>query len=160
MVLDQLKNKITKELDENELDPINKDFFNQFSALINFLEPTRILEGKEIKELMRFINDSCFNNIQKYNLNEKPIKIENIKDESIKEYVKGMKLNIKNYKTYDSYYLDSIKTSKSLINDIFIAVKLVNLSVIFLIFFLLDSIKNSILKFKVFLIYILFILLL
>jgi len=78
---------------------------------------------------MKFLNESCFNNIQKYNLNEKPIKIDNIKDENIKEYVKGMKLNITNYKTHDVYYLDSVKSNKSLINDIFVAVKLVNLSV-------------------------------
>ena len=78
---------------------------------------------------MKLLNDSCFNNIQKFNLNEKTINPDNIKDENVKEYLKAMTMNIKNYKNYDVYYLDTLKRKSSLINKIFVAVKLINLSV-------------------------------
>ncbi len=141
-ILEELKAKISKCLDDNELDPINKDFFKLFNALITFLDPSNTFSSNEVRELMLLINESCFSNIQKYNLNEKPIKIDGIKEDSIKEYVKGMKLNITNYKTYDPYFLNSVKSNKSLINEVFVAVKLINLSVS-CIFNLIDSSEPS-----------------
>lgn len=130
-ILSQLRNKILTTYDNTETDPVNKDFFNKFDSLINFLTPTKIFnDNKDIKPLMNFINECCFNNLQKYNLNEKPINEDNLKDENIKEYVKGLKLNILNYSNSDPEYLETIKKKSSLINELFVAVKIVNLSVI------------------------------
>ena len=117
--------------DNTEIDPVNKDFFNKFDTLISFLAPTKIFkENKEIKYLMHYVNDCLFNNIQKYNLNEKPINEENLKEENIREYVKGLKLNILNYHNSDVDYLETLKKKNSLINELFVAVKIINLSVI------------------------------
>ena len=79
---------------------------------------------------MNYVNDSLFNNIQKYNLNEKPVNEDNLKDENIKDYVKGLKLNILNYLNSDVDYLETLKKKNSLINETFSAVKIINLSVI------------------------------
>lgn len=116
--------------DNTETDPVVKDFFYKFDALLNLLQPVRIFsESREIKSLMSYINDACFNNIQKYNLNEKPVNEDNLKDEHIKDYVKNLKLNISNYMNSDVDYLETIKKKNSLINDLFVAVKIINLSV-------------------------------
>jgi hypothetical protein len=129
--LNKIKEKFIRLLDETESDTLSKDFFKTFDSVLNFLNPTKVITNeKEVKGLMSFINDCCFNNIQKYNLNEKPINEETIKDQSFKEYVKEMKLNILNYQNNDVDFLDTIKSHKSLINELFVAVKLINLSVI------------------------------
>lgn len=130
-ILNKLKTKMQNIYDNTENDPVNKDFFNKFETLINFLKPAKIFnENKEIKSLMQYVNDCLFNNIQKYNLNEKPINEDNLKEENIREYVKGLKLNILNYHNWDADYLDTLKKNNSLINELFVAVKLINLSVI------------------------------
>ena len=90
-VFTKLKTKMQIILDNTDSDPVIKDFFIKCDSLINFLYPVNLFnENKEIKVLMNYINDNCFNNIQKYNLNEKPINEDNLKDENIKEYVKGL----------------------------------------------------------------------
>ena len=133
-ILIKIKEKFIKLLDETEADTLSKDFFKTFDSILNFLSPTKIIFNEsEVKGLMNYINDCCFNNIQKYNLNEKPINEETIKDQSFKEYVKEMKLNILNYHNNDVDFLDTIKNNKTLINELFVAVKLINLSVIYYI---------------------------
>lgn len=95
------------------------------------LRPAKALfDDKNIDAIVNGINESVYNNVQKYNLNVKCINDENVK-ESIRDYVKGMKMNVINHENSDTDFLDSIKTGGSLINEIFVAVKLVNLSVIF-----------------------------
>jgi hypothetical protein len=117
--------------DKMEADPISKDFFNKFDSLINLLSMMKMFEeNNEIKSLIVYVNDCLFNNIQKYNLNEKPINEDNLKDENIKDYVKELKLNILNYSNGDVDYLEGIKKKNSLINELFVPVKLINLSVI------------------------------
>lgn len=156
----KLKEKMELVFDKYELDPINKDFFNKFTSLLNLLLPCKIFNSSQIKyniaegdknnvsnnfasttkeessvsikPLLNYINDNCFNNVQKYNLNEKSINEEKLKDESVKEYVKKLKLNITNHENNDVEFLDSILKKNSLINELFVAVKLVNLSVIYL----------------------------
>jgi len=129
--LNKLRTKMQNIFDNTENDPVNKDFFNKFDTLISFLAPIKIFnENKEIKYLMHYVNDCLFNNIQKYNLNEKPINEENLKEENIREYVKGLKLNILNYHNSDVDYLETLKKKNSLINELFVAVKIINLSVI------------------------------
>ncbi len=130
-ILSELKNKLGLIYDTNEIDPINKNIFGNLEGLITMLRPTKALyEEKNIDTIVNRINESVYTNVQKYNLNVKCINDENVK-ESIRDYVKGMKMNIINYENSDSDYLDTIKTGGSLINEIFVAVKLVNLSVIF-----------------------------
>jgi hypothetical protein len=145
--LSQLKAKLQFHFDNSETDPVNKDFYLKFDCLIGLLHPVKIFtEGKEIKPLMIHLNEILFNNIQKYNLNEKPVNEDNLKDESIKEYVKGLRLNILNYSNSDVDYLDTLKKRNSLINDLFAAVKIVNLSVI--VFFKLLNKKLFLIKRK------------
>jgi hypothetical protein len=129
--LNKLKAKMQIFYDNTETDPVNKDFYNKFDSLLSLLNPVKVFsDAKEVKPLMSYLNDILFNNIQKYNLNEKPVNEDNLKDESIKEYVKNLKLNVLNYSNSDVDYLDTLKKPQSLINDIFAAVKIVNLSVI------------------------------
>jgi hypothetical protein len=129
--LSKLKIKMQNIYDNTENDPVNKDFFNKFENLINFLAPTKIFtENKDVKSLMTYVNDCLFNNLQKYNLNEKPINEDNLKEENIREYVKGLKLNILHYENLDVDYLDTLKKKNSLINELLVAVKIINLSVI------------------------------
>jgi hypothetical protein len=133
-VLSKLRTKMITLYDNTETDPAIKDFFIKMDSIINFLYPISVFnDNKEIKALMTYINDNCFNNIQKYNLNEKPVNEENIKDENTKEYVKSLKLNILNYFNHDVDYLDTIRKKNSLINELFVAVRIVNLSVTYLI---------------------------
>jgi hypothetical protein len=130
-ILSELKNKLSHIYDTNEIDPINKNIFGSLDSLINMLKPAKeLFEEKNLDTIVNSLNESVFNNVQKYNLNGKCINDENVK-ESIRDYVKGMKMNIINYENSDTDYLDSIKKRGSLINEIFVAVKLVNLSVIF-----------------------------
>jgi hypothetical protein len=130
-ILNKLRTKMQNIFDNTENDPVNKEFFNKLDTLINFLSPTKIFsENKEIKYLMQYVNDCLFNNVQKYNLNEKPINEDNLKEENIREYVKGLKLNILNYQNSDVDYLETLKKKNSLINELFVAVKIINLSVI------------------------------
>lgn len=130
-LLNDLKNKINHIYDINEIDPINKDIFSCLESIISLLKPTKILfDEKKIDGLVNIINESVFASVQKYNLNLKTINDENVK-ESIRDYVKGMKMNIINHENSDPDYMDLIKNKGSLINEIFVAVKLVNLSVTF-----------------------------
>ena len=113
-----------------DLELINSNLFNDLDVLISLLKP---IENKDIKSLMTIINDSIFNNIMKYNLNKKVIKIDKI-DEKLKEYLDGFKLNIQNYQNRVEDFLEELKVKGSLINEIFSAVKILNLSVIIYIF--------------------------
>ena len=113
-----------------DLELINSNLFNDLDVLISLLKP---IENKDIKSLMTIINDSIFNNIMKYNLNKKVIKINTI-DGKLKEYLDGFKLNIQNYQNRVEDFLEELKVKGSLINEIFSAVKILNLSVIIYIF--------------------------
>jgi len=127
----ELKNKMNQIYDSNEIDPINKNILSNLDSLISLLKPAKLLfEDKNIDSIVNSLNESVYNNVQKYNLNVKCINDENVK-ESIRDYIKAMKMNIINHENSDIDYLDSIKSRGSLINEIFVAVKLVNLSVIF-----------------------------
>ena len=116
--------------DMKDLELINSNLFNDLDVLISLLKP---IENKDIKSLMTIINDSIFNNIMKYNLNKKVIKINTI-DGKLKEYLDGFKLNIQNYQNRVEDFLEELKVKGSLINEIFSAVKILNLSVIIYIF--------------------------
>ena len=130
----QLKKIIVNAYDIKDLELINTSLFNDLDVLISLLKP---IENKDIKSLMTIINDSIFNNIMKYNLNKKVI---NIKDEKLMEYLDDFKLNIQNYQNKVENFLEELKLKGSLINEIFTAVKILNLNVkyiFFLIFFLI-----------------------
>lgn len=135
-VLLKIKEKFSRLLDETESDPIDKNFFKNFDTLLNFLNPVNLM-NQDTKAIMSFLNECCFNNIQKYNLNEKPMNEESIRDQTFKDYVKEMKLKILNYSNRDVDFLDSVKNQKSLINELFVAVKLINLSVLIIYYILI-----------------------
>ena len=116
--------------DIKDLELLYANLFNDLDVLISLLKP---IENKDIKSLMTIINDSIFNNIMKYNLNKKVIKINTI-DGKLKEYLDGFKLNIQNYQNRVEDFLEELKVKGSLINEIFSAVKILNLSVIIYIF--------------------------
>jgi hypothetical protein len=138
--LTRLKNKMSNSYDHEESDPVIKDFFYKLEGLICLISPIKTFnEGNDIKSIMTYINDICFNNIQKYNLNEKPINEDNLKDENIKDYVKGLKMNIQNYLNNDVEFLDQLKKKNSLISELFVAVKIINLSVITLILYIIKK---------------------
>jgi hypothetical protein len=129
--LQKLQTKMLQAYDKTDKDPVNKEFYHKFESLLNFLQPVKqFSESKEIKNLMIYINDCLFDNLQKYNLNEKPINEDNLKEESTKQYVKSLKLNILNYNNSDAGFLESLKNRNSLITRVYAAVKIVNLSVI------------------------------
>ena len=87
---------------------INANLFNDFDVLLSLLKP---IENKDIKSLMTIINDSIFNNIMKYNLNKKVIKIDKI-DEKLKEYLDGFKLNIQNYQNRVEDFIEELKVKE------------------------------------------------
>jgi hypothetical protein len=131
-ILNELKINLNKIYDDNDTDPINKNILINIDSLINLLKPAKFLfDEKKIDSIVNGFNDICFANVQKYNLNMKTINDEREKD-TIRDYVKGMKMNIINYENLDVEYLDLVKNKGSLINEIFVAVKLINLSVIFI----------------------------
>ena len=108
---------------QTNLELINSSLFNDLDVLISLLKP---IENKDVKSLMTIINDSIFNNIMKYNLNKKVI---NLKDEKLIEYLDDYKLNIQNYQNKVENFLEELKLKGSLINEIFLAIKILNLSV-------------------------------
>ena len=119
----QLKKIIVNAYDMKDLELINSSLFNDLDVLISLLKP---IENKDVKSLMTIINDSIFNNIMKYNLNKKVI---NLKDEKLIEYLDDYKLNIQNYQNKVENFLEELKLKGSLINEIFLAIKILNLSV-------------------------------
>ena len=94
--------------DVKNLELINANLFNDLDVLISLLKP---IENKDIKSLMTIINDSIFNNIMKYNLNKKLIKIDKI-DEKLKEYLDGFKLNIQNYQNRVEDFIEELKVKE------------------------------------------------
>ena len=94
--------------DVKNLELINANLFNDFDVLLSLLKP---IENKDIKSLMTIINDSIFNNIMKYNLNKKLIKIDKI-DEKLKEYLDGFKLNIQNYQNRVEDFIEELKVKE------------------------------------------------
>ena len=123
---------LNKIYDENDSDPINKNILNSLESMINLLKPAKFLfDEKQIDSVVNGLNETCYSNVQKYNLNVKTINDEREKD-TIRDYVRGMKMNIVNHENTDVEYLDLVKNKGSFINEIFVAVKLINLSVIFI----------------------------
>lgn len=128
-ILSELKINLNKIYDENDSDPINKNLLTNMDCIINLLKPAKFLyDEKQIDSIVNGLNEICFANVQKYNLNMKTINDEREK-ESIRDYVKGMKMNIISHENSDVEFLDLVKNKGSLINEIFVAVKLINLSV-------------------------------
>ena len=69
-----------------------------------------------------------YNNVQKYNMND-TLKMPNIRDSKLRDYLDEYRLNIKKYDNNDNDYLESFNTKGSLINEIYSALKIINLSV-------------------------------
>lgn len=129
-----LRDKMNRTYENDFKDPTLHDFNSKIDSFISFLYPTKLLtQSKEVVPLMKYLNDLCFSNVQKYNLNEKPVNEDNNNNnkDQIKEYIKGMKLNILNFFNKDPNFFETIHTKYSLINGIFLALTSLNISVTF-----------------------------
>lgn len=116
---------------ESEMqEPCLPTFLDKVNSFINLMKSSHTLvTGETIHPLMVLLNDSCFSSVQKYYLNEKPIKDDQFKDETVHNYVKGMKMNILNYNTKDPYFFGELESKSSLINGVFMPLRLLNISV-------------------------------
>lgn len=116
---------------ESEMqEPCLPSFLDKVNSFINLMKCSNTLvTGETIHPLMVLLNESCFASVQKYYLNEKPIKDDQFKDETVHNYVKGMKMNILNYNTKDPYFFGELESKASLINGVFMPLRLLNISV-------------------------------
>lgn len=127
-ILCTLKNSLQSQYDMKDLEPINRNFYNIIDGFISFLLPVKkFSDSKDMTLIMARVNDACFSNIQKYNLNDQVNK-----EEKRKEYFEEYKLNVKNHQNSDVDFLNLLESKGTLINDIFASVKIINLSVIIL----------------------------
>lgn len=123
-------------------EPSLPSFKPKLDAIVNLFFISSEMESSEsIHPIMTHINDNLFISIQKYFLNEKLIKDDQFKDEMY-EYVKRMKLNILNYSTKDPYFLGNIDKKESLLNSIFIGLRLINISISYNTLILIDTISD------------------
>lgn len=104
----------------------------KFSSFMNLLMPCSFINSssKSINYVMDLLNDACFTSVQKYNLHnfEKPISENNFKD-SIKDYIQNMKMNLLEYRAQDAYFLGDLDDKNSLINKIYLNLRVINTSV-------------------------------
>ena len=117
-----LRNQLNEVYDKNDIEPINVYLTDSIESLINFLKSI----GKEnnIKKLINELNEKLYNNVCKYNLN----KYIQINDEKLRGYLYSYKLNILYYNNDDYNYLGNLENQKSLINEIFSIIKIINIS--------------------------------
>ena len=124
-----LRLKLQNEYDKRDTEPLNPKLFDALDSIIDSLRPISLLENSsDIKVLLTTLNDALYNNVQKYNMND-TLKMPNIRDSKLRDYLDEYRLNIKKYDNNDNDYLESFNTKGSLINEIYSALKIINLSV-------------------------------
>ena len=133
-----LKNKLNEVYDKNDIEPLNIYLTDSIESLINFLKS--IDKEINIKKLINELNEKLYNNVCKYNLN-KYIQINN---EKLRGYLYSYKLNILYYNNDDYNYLGNIENQKSLINEIFSIIKIINISTKINPLLLIDCINEHI----------------
>lgn len=108
------------------------NYDERFNSFLNMIKPCFLINtnSKAINTIMGQINDACFSSVQKYNLHNfnKPIG-ENSFKESIRDYVINMKMNLLEYKNQDAYFLGDLDNKNSLINKIYLNLRIINTSV-------------------------------
>ena len=107
-------------LDKKDSETIDNKIINNLNGIISLLKN---LEDTSIVNLMTFLKDTIHNNIFKYSLNEKI----NTNDEKSKEYNEEYKLLINKFNNDDMNYLGELYKSGSLINSIYLSIKLLDI---------------------------------
>ena len=143
--IQRIYNALT-ELYEIELqEPTVKSYIKKFHSLINMLQCTFIINtgSNNINKIMEIFNEACYSNVQKYGLHDfdKPISENNFKD-SIKDYIKNMRMNLLEYKNNDIFFLGELETKGSLMNNIFLTLRVLNTAISFNSLLLIDTIGN------------------
>ena len=110
-------------LDKIESETVDNKLLNNLNGLISLLN---ILENSSIQNIMLDLKNNIYNNILKYNLNEKrPI---NIEDEKFKGYIEEYKLLINKFNNDDMNYLGELYKNGTLINSVFLPIKLLDIN--------------------------------
>ena len=108
-------------LDKKNSETVDNNLINNLNGLISLL---KILENTSIVNLMTNLKDNIYNNILKYNLNEKiPIN-----DEKYKGYIEEYKLLINKFNNDDMNYLGELNKNGTLINSIYLPIKLLDIN--------------------------------
>ena len=119
--LNKLNSNINSFLDKKDSLTIDNKVINILHALLSLL---KILENPSIINLMKNLEENIYNNLSKYNLKEK----KSPEDEKYKRFFEEYKLNVFKYNNDDTNYLGDIYKSDSLINNIFLSVKLIDIN--------------------------------
>ena len=107
-------------LDKKESETVDNKLINNLNGIISLLKN---LENTSIINLMTFLQDAIYNNILKYNLNEKIT----TNDEKVKEYNEEYKLLINKFNNDDMNYLGELNKNDSLINSIYLSIKFLDI---------------------------------
>ena len=108
-------------LEKKDSETVDNKLINNLNGLISLLKN---LENSSIINLIKSLNDNIYNNILKYNLNEKiPIV-----DEKFKGYSEEYKLLINKINNDDMNYLGELNISGTLINSIYLSIKLLDIN--------------------------------
>ena len=108
-------------LDKKDSETVDNKLINNLNGLISLLKN---LENTSIVNLMTDLKDNIYNNILKYNLNEKIPK----NDEKYKGYIEEYKLLINKFNNDDMNYLGELNKNGTLINSIYLSIKLLDIN--------------------------------
>ena len=120
-VLKKLNTNINKFLENKDSITLDNKLINALNGLISLL---KVLENSSISNLMTNLKENIYNNILKYNLNEKIT----TEDEKYKRYYEEYKLLINKYNNDDTNFLGDIYKNDSLINSLYLSIKLLDIN--------------------------------
>ena len=118
--LNKLNTNINSFLDKKESIAIDNNLINILSSLLSLL---KILENTSITNLMKNLENNILSNILKYNLKEKKPE-----DQKLKRFYEEYPLLINKYNNDDINFLGDIYKNDSLINSIYLSIKLVDIN--------------------------------
>ena len=119
--LKKLFSNINSFLDKKDSETVDNKLVNNLSGLISLMKN---LDNTSITNLMINLSDNIYNNMFKYNLNEKI----NTKDEKFKGYNEEYRLLVNKFNNDDLNFLGELNKNGTLINSIYLSIKLLNIN--------------------------------
>ena len=108
-------------LDKKDSETVDNKLINNLNGLISLL---KILENSSLPNIMIDLNNNIYNNILKYNLNEKI----HYDDEKFKGYIEEYKLLINKFDNDDMNFLGELFKNGTLINSVYLPIKLLDIN--------------------------------
>ena len=120
-LLNNLNTKINSFLDKKDSITIDNKVINILNSFLSFL---KMIENTSITNLMNNLKENVYNNLLKYNLKEKKPP----EDEKFKRFYEEYKLIVNKYNNEDVNFLGDIYKTDSLINSIYLNIKLIDIN--------------------------------